>query len=163
MSSCVENGCLDSNCVEGGSTTGSTSCDFTNVLSAINSLDTKIDELSSKLDANNLLGTSTVNKITDVRDNMVTFTEFSNANVTIDQLQTFIVSVDDVSINVLPNNTEVYFINGNNNDGIGIIRASRFVPHDKYTYDLIYDVELKDSNPIRISSIPSIYVVKIES
>jgi len=158
MSDYVENDYVEEDYVEADEVPA-TVCDLTEVLGAIAALTTLINQQSVTIAQQNTMLLALNSKVLDLQAQI---DEVQSSQITYEQYRSTVPSVDDVTINAYPLGTLVAFMNGTTTHGDGVVRGSRFIPKDSYNYELVYDVELENSNPVRVSSFPAGLVVRKE-
>ena len=174
MSSYVEQG-YSNGYVEGDTPSSSpTNCDLSQVISMIESQNTQIEAIKTsiaelatavsdtydKANSNNQLSLSINNNVVNNKNKLL---EIQNAipdisNLpTMDYINTKIPFVDDMSVKVFPNGTTVE-VGGF--DGLCEIVSSSLLPHEEFTYFVIYVVAYDFNGITKLSNFPAHQVSK---
>ncbi len=135
-----------------------------NALSGGTDYTPRFDELEAKLNdnknqiltnrttinENKVLNTAINDKVINIQDNM--------SVLTTSDIESFVPKITDTSVIAFKNGTIVK-MNGITGATFRVL-SSRFILNGQtdYTYEIYYDLELVDSNPSRVSTVPGAFV-----
>jgi hypothetical protein len=137
MSDYVDENYVDSNYVESDSTIS-----IEELFNIISSLSLKIDSIDSRVNSCNTLSLTVLNSISNF--------------ATKDYIDSKIPTVDDISLKVIPVGSRVSVLGVT---GFCTVLASRFVPHEEFTYFIVYTVSQPYNGINRVSDFANSQVV----